>query len=419
MRQEFGWAVAPNPADLKKTWKASTLVVDANVLLDLYRYHEKTRESLLDAIEKFRGRLWISNQAAIEFFRNRKSVIMSSEKTFSDAVSAIEDLRKATETATSRLKGLRLIPRTAADDLKKAADSAVEGAIATIHDARAAHPDYIQDDQLLVRIMALFDGRVGSPLDAERTQELITEGERRISEKVPPGYLDTDKDGDRRLGDFFHWRETLNFGKETGSPIILVTSERKEDWWEKYSGRTVGPRQELLSEAYAFTGRQILIYQTEHFLEVSAKQFGHAVDQASVEEIREVGVNRSGRKAGSPAVRVTQNVEDADSFDNKGLLEIELLRPLYQFTGSGAFDPHLALTPRVSAEIISAPDGCPTVAVAAATGTTFDFNVHIRSIEHGAPLPPGSYIIKYSADVWEDLFSESDATKEEKDEGEP
>lgn len=82
MKTNYEWYFDPSLAEIKQIWREGTLTVDANVLLDLYRYHAQTQENLLAAIEAFQQRVWISDQAAREFFRNRKAVIASAEKPF-------------------------------------------------------------------------------------------------------------------------------------------------------------------------------------------------------------------------------------------------------------------------------------------------------------------------------------------------
>ncbi|ADU67004.1 hypothetical protein Selin_2287 [Desulfurispirillum indicum S5] len=85
MKELFKWYFPLSDDEIRNIWKEGILTVDTNVLLDLYRYHEDTREALLAAINAFDGRAWISHQVAEEFFRNRNSVILSSNSAFNDA----------------------------------------------------------------------------------------------------------------------------------------------------------------------------------------------------------------------------------------------------------------------------------------------------------------------------------------------
>src|SRR5690606_15302476 len=135
MKAKFAWYLGTTSPDLEWVWKSGVLTVDANVLLDLYRYHKATCDSILAAIEAFGDRVWISHQAASEFFTNRKRVIASSEKTFSDARAAVEELSKTIDGGLSRLRGFRLVPRPVLDELGKALSAAVGEARTHIADA--------------------------------------------------------------------------------------------------------------------------------------------------------------------------------------------------------------------------------------------------------------------------------------------
>jgi len=62
----------PNADDYLAALLGGLIVVDANVLLDLYRYNERGRRSLLNTFRAFGGRLWIPHQAMHEFWNNRE-----------------------------------------------------------------------------------------------------------------------------------------------------------------------------------------------------------------------------------------------------------------------------------------------------------------------------------------------------------
>lgn len=293
MKKEFEWYF-PIPEDnLNNIWDGSLLTVDANVLLDLYRYHESTRNTLIDSLKGFSGRLWLSNQAAEEFIRNRTGVIVSSEKTFRQAKDEVEKFKNNLESTISQLKGNRIIPDEIADGLIQKIDPAIDEALEQITKYKSSYPKYLNDDPILEQLMEMFNEAVGPEFSEEELPELIREAENRIEKKIPPGYMDENKDDNRQFGDYLLWRQILDKSKSDNTSIIFVTSERKADWWEKISGKTIGPRPELLREAYDFTGKRILIYQTDRFLEYSSQRSGNAIDSDAVAEIRAVDMLRS------------------------------------------------------------------------------------------------------------------------------
>ncbi|MDR7118644.1 PIN-like domain-containing protein [Caulobacter sp. BE254] len=404
MKTKFNWYLEPSSDEIRRVWRNGILTLDANVLLDLYRYHTQTRENLLTAIEGFGKRVWISNQSAREFIRNRKNVIASAERTFRDASKSLDELSSNIGGVIGNLRGFRLVPRSGLDILGEKILSAISESKEMVKSAQESHPNYLREDDILKRILKVFDGRVGEAFDEVDYAAAIVEAQRRMAEKIPPGYMDDDKDAERPYGDFMLWRQTLEFSKSSSSPIVYVTSEKKEDWWEVRSGKTMGPRIELMEEAFRYTGQRIIIYQTDSFLEVSSSQSGKEIDATALEEIREIGSRRIHRKLSDAAVRVRQYVQEADMLDNSGILEIELLRPVHMMTGSGAFDPHMDSVPEVNVEVISSPIGAPELQVRAATGTKYDFNVHMRSAEKGVHLPVGVYQVRYYANGWSGIL---------------
>ena len=300
MRNEFSWYFRASESETKSIWDDGLLTLDANVLLDLYRYHENTRRSLLACIEHFKGRLWLSRQASEEFFRNRSKVIISATNGFKQATEELSKLSKALSIAATQLQSNRIISADIAENLVSAVTSAISSAEQRVADENSAHPKFLSDDPLLERLLSMFEDAVGPAFSEEELKKAKAEAEQRKKAGVPPGFLDDHKDGDRPFGDFFLWRQVLDHAKAQSKPIIFVTSERKEDWWEKHSGLTVGPRLELLREAHEYSGQRVLIYQTDRFLEFATERAGGTIDTSAVEEIRAVDNLRATANVAEP-----------------------------------------------------------------------------------------------------------------------
>lgn len=394
MKKEFSWYIRPSDEEFAEIWKAAVLTVDANVLLDLYRYNKATRESLIKSIEEFKDRAWLSRQAAEEFVRNRYRAIISVAKSFKDAESEVGKLRDSLSSAISQLKGNRIVAKEVISSLSDSVESAVNQAERSIKEASDGHPDFLSHDPILDRILNLFDGSVGSEYTEDKKEEIKAEAQRRIDEQVPPGFLDDDKDGERKYGDYFLWRQILDYAKDNYVPIIFITSERKNDWWEIYSGQTVGLRPELLKEAAA-TGQRILVYKTERFLEFAAESTGTEVDKSAVEDIQAVSEARS--VEGMTVELIQQSILEANAISNKGTLKVRLHRPVYKFTCSGQLKPRMNAPPNVWIRLSDSPEEIPSHKLGAGAGTIFDFNAHIKSEDYGVSLPTGIYVLEYEA----------------------
>ncbi len=396
MRNEFSWYFKASESEIRDIWSDGLLTLDANVLLDLYRYHENTRSSLLTCIENFKDRLWLSRQASEEFFRNRSKVIISATSGFKQAAEDLSKLSKALSIAVTQLQSNRIISADIANRLDSAVASAISTAEERVASENSAHPKFLSDDPLLERLLSMFENAVGPAFSEEELKKVKPEAEQRKKAGVPPGFLDDHKDGDRPFGDFFLWRQVLDHAKAQSKPIIFVTSERKEDWWEKHSGITVGPRHELLREAHEYSGQRVLIYQTDRFLEFATERVGGTIDRRAVEEIQAID---SLRATANLVREATQSVQSCNATMSTGLLVVDIARPAFSFTASGHFDPHLQSAPNLRVRLIESPGPLPVYRLHAASGTTHDFNVHLKSLDHGVTLPAGQYVFEYGAEA--------------------
>ena len=97
MRVLFPGHYRPTEEELRALWSKAVFVLDANVLLNFYRYSQKTRESLTRVLHNLKERIWLPYQAAQEFHRNRATVI-------EQQVAAYETAKRETEQLLDKLK---------------------------------------------------------------------------------------------------------------------------------------------------------------------------------------------------------------------------------------------------------------------------------------------------------------------------
>jgi predicted nucleic acid-binding protein len=87
------------------------VVLDTNVLLNLYRSNERTRQDSLAVLTKLRDRLWVPHQVLTEFWRNReqKSVRDHHSTKAKEASAALDKARRSALDAVERwMKDVRL-----------------------------------------------------------------------------------------------------------------------------------------------------------------------------------------------------------------------------------------------------------------------------------------------------------------------
>ncbi len=396
MKNKFDWYSPLTKDEVDEAWDNGMLTFDANVLLDLYRYHEGTRDSLISSIEKLKCVKWLSAQTAEEFFRNRKKSILSSRKTFKEAQEEIDKLKAKAAEVTQALKSNRLVPSSIPENLSKDTDLLILKAAKAIEEEIQKHPNFLDSDPILEKLYGIFEKSIGEDFSDTDKKIHAKTAEERKSKKIPPGYMDKDKDGDRSYGDYFFWRQVLDYAKAQAKPVIIVTSEKKEDWWEIISGQTIGPRYELLKEAYEVTGKKAIIYQTDRFLSYALDRLGEKRNEKAVAEISEISELRY---AGNAVRKTTQTCSLSTSTNNIGELSVLLGRPIRNFTGSGHFLPQMAKPPRLEVSLVNGPPGIPAYKLGGNTGTVFDFNLHIKAVDNADLLPEGLYVFEYKAVV--------------------
>jgi hypothetical protein len=281
MRKHFAAYYRPSPAEFA-TLKADAVVsLDANVLLNFYRYSDETRDQFAQILERLKSRLWLTHQAAKEFQANRALVIAEQRQVL---VETLKALKEARDQLGAKVKD---IYRSSPSDEVSKRWASVEGALdsLTTHiedcEKKAILPTADLDDDPIWRLMTdLFDGRVGDPYEPDDLQRHLEAGKTRYAKLTPPGHADATKTGDKPYGDWLVWRQLLDHAVAEARPVLLVTDDRKEDWWLRVKSRTIGPRPELIDEMAHEAGQAFYLYRPEQFLTVFEAS-GEAIKEAA------------------------------------------------------------------------------------------------------------------------------------------
>lgn len=284
MRSMFPGQFRPTEDEFKALWTACIFAVDANVLLNLYRYSPETRKQLEATLSQVKERLFIPHQAAKEFLKNRLNVTAGQADEYTRAIKTINDL---SATLTDQKKHPFL-------ELAEVPDftSMVKRLVAQLEAQKTSLLGRLTSDEILEFVESTFEGRTGKPFTQEELSALATEGETRYQNDIPPGYKDGKKDasGDpyRKFGDLAIWKQLIATAKDQAKPVIFITDDKKEDWWLEQSGRTIGPRTELREEFISESGQNFWMYTVDKFIEEAARATKTPVSEKVIAEIIEV-----------------------------------------------------------------------------------------------------------------------------------
>jgi len=293
MKKEFPGFFANGVSDIEKLWDECIFVLDANVLLSLYRYSDSTRSELLQVFDALADRLWIPNQVAYEYLNNRLTVIGEQSKIYDDAIKKIEALRKSLENNNQH-------PFVSKDTLSAGIDI-FEKLIAELNENKSIHEKRINNDEIKDQLEQLLTDKVGKTFTKEKTEKIITEGKARYEEKIPPGYCDIKKGGNstqfldicKPYGDYIVWLQLIDKSKVDEKPIIFITGDVKEDWWLLFNGKTIGPQPQLVEEFLSLTDKSFYMYPPDRFLERANMYLQQETSQQAVNEIRDIRFEES------------------------------------------------------------------------------------------------------------------------------
>jgi hypothetical protein len=235
----------------------------------------------------------------INFFSENK---ISEKELFSKTKKA---LGIASKTLSAELEKLKLNKRHSlikVDDFNRDINelfTKFEGELDTL---KSSQQHLSKADSLKERLESLFELKVGNaPKDQKEVDDLYKEAENRYKNKIPPGYLDNDKNDicvdsnliyKKKYGDFLVWRQLLSYTRENEiKQVVFITNDLKEDWWSKFdaSGEKFNqPRPELIDEALHVGGiDDFIMYDSEKFLSSSLHYLNVEVSDNAVQEVRD------------------------------------------------------------------------------------------------------------------------------------
>lgn len=280
MKEFFPGYYKKNEKELKNMWDNGIILFDANVLLNLYRYSDTTRETILDLISKFSDKIYLPHQAALEYNRNRYEVIAEQEKAYKEFLFKISQIQQDLQSTNK--------PPFLSSSIDAKLNKVFENVNNEVEESIRKYCDFLKTDPIYERISILFKNKVTDEFSQEELEEIYKEGEKRYKNKVPPGFEDEkNKEGIRKYGDLVLWKQIIKLAQKLKKDFVLITDERKVDWWWKIKdGRNMGPRQELVEEIYKEAKINFHMYSSERFLSYGQTYLKEQINKKALEEIQ-------------------------------------------------------------------------------------------------------------------------------------
>jgi hypothetical protein len=290
MRERFDHFYAPDEDATATAIKTGLVVPDTNVLLGLYKVQRTARNELVAALGKLGDRLWIPHQVGLEFHRNRLSVIAEQEAYFGKTQQEIDTTIDGLCEKIKEFNDARFARSTSSVSKIEAALRSAQKLIADcISGAEKANDVRLEEhgtDRVLKALETLLGDRVGDPMEPRELEEAKKEARRRVEAKEPPGYKDRNKPDP--TGDYLIFKQMMNEAAKRKLPLVFITDDRKDDWYRREQGLTLGARYELREQVAAETGAPFIIMTTETFLLRAKKDLGAEVSDETVDQAKEL-----------------------------------------------------------------------------------------------------------------------------------
>lgn len=305
MKDIFKGYYRPDEAAFKEIWESAVFVFDTNILLRLYRWPDSVSSDFWKVIHKLSNRVWLPHQVALEFQRNRLSVIQEQSNKYNKV---IEILKKGILSIEKEIGDLNLAKSHSEiepNDTLKSINTIIETYTKELDTKRNVFSDKYKEgkDDILEKIEGAFNDHIGKPLSQIQLEAIYKAGPDAYNNKRPPGYRDKDKadtenyyfSGQKiiaKYGDVILWHQILEMLKSLDKPtsIVFITDDAKEDWWWIAPGdKTIGPRPELVEDIQnAANGKDFFMYNSDRFLKYAKQYLKLDVKEESIEQAKDV-----------------------------------------------------------------------------------------------------------------------------------
>lgn len=278
--------------DVDEAMKHALLSLDANVLLNFYRFSPNARDALAEVLRAAGDRVWVSHQAATEFWRNRLAAIDSRNSATEQLQDALDKQERAALSAADIWAKQMAVPEDVKSNVREVLQAGYESARDQIEsEAGASEPISYStaNDPVLDVLSGLLSVSVGSALSESDHADAVAEGNRRAKEQEPPGYMDAKKfdegkSRDGASGDYLVCIQSIKEATVRDIPLAIVTGDEKEDWWWKHRSAFLGPRRELVAEFSQHSHQRLFFLRPVQLLS-HASSLNVAVSESAAKDV--------------------------------------------------------------------------------------------------------------------------------------
>ena len=233
------------------------IVLDTNVLLELYRQPANISLDVISALKKIQNNIYVPRQVYDEYLKNYHKTCGDEKKKYKKVTEELSDsLKKLHNDIAKKVGEYRKHNYTDISKLQNNLNEKIKDTQNIITEFEKSHHaeiqlniNFLQNDKVKEFVdLLLNQGSIGQKIPFSKKILLLQEGQVRYDNLIPPGFHDSAKNGEAKYGDLFVWKDIITIAKEKNTNIIFVCNDTKEDWWEKNKDTPIDLRQELNEE---------------------------------------------------------------------------------------------------------------------------------------------------------------------------
>lgn len=287
LKQQFKEFFEKVELDMNNLTDDTIVVLDANVLLHIYRFSKEYKDLLLKSLNKVSENIYIPYIVGLEFNLNKqviKGQMHTKRKDFDNEITKqttnfINQFNQTIDNIGIKSGDELEIRKKLKEDFSNKLSTFIEK---FLEKEMKKEFDLIDKSEDSSNDLALIlDGKVGECPAQSVIDKIQEEGITRYKNQQPPGYSD-EKDKSERIrkygeieyfekfGDLIIWKDVLNRVKNSSETkinnVIFITDDKKEDWLYILKGRKIGPRAELKREMNLH-GAHLMMMDTQMLIE--------------------------------------------------------------------------------------------------------------------------------------------------------
>lgn len=267
------------------------VVLDTNVLLNVYRYSPEFSEFALECLKSIKDYIILPATVRLEYEKHCRGEFSKMERRTKEASKETEkQIERAKTKIIDSCHGLERLQFQDVDGLKINLSEKIDVVKEELDNYFEDHAvlDLIQHSwagvDFLKNLVLEFDSK-GQVMEAPSQEDIYRwceEGEKRYKGEIPPGYKDAkNKDGVQKYSDLILWQETLRYAKKESMNLIFVTDDVKADWWEFVDGNRQFHTK--LIDEFDKTGQQIVPMTSQDLFSVVSDTYN--IDKNDAVEI--------------------------------------------------------------------------------------------------------------------------------------